>query len=62
MDGSREAIPGKDGEIPMLMFKGVAYGPCCFCDDWFPIEEQSWSYELQGWVCYEHILFSRRDR
>ena len=47
---------------PMLMIEGVAYGPCCFCDNWYPVEEQCWSYDLQAWVCFEHILFSRRDR
>ena len=46
----------------MLMIKGVACEPCCFCDDWVPITEQSWSYELQGWVCYLHILYATRDR
>jgi hypothetical protein len=46
----------------MRMIEGVAYGPCCFCESWYKVEEQHWSYELQGWVCYEHILFARRDR
>jgi hypothetical protein len=46
----------------MLMIEGVEYSPCGFCDAWYPTEEQCWSYELQARVCYEHILFFRRDR
>jgi hypothetical protein len=30
----------------MRMIEGVAYGPCGFCDHWYPVEEQSWSYDL----------------
>ena len=47
---------------PMRMIEGVEYSPCGFCDNLYPIEEQCWSYELQAWVCYAHILFFRRDR
>jgi hypothetical protein len=46
----------------MFMIEGVEYSPCGFCYNLYPIEEQCWSYDLQAWVCYEHILFSRRDR
>ena len=33
------------------MIEGVAYGPCGFCDTWYSLEEQCWSYDLQAWVC-----------
>lgn len=46
----------------MQMIEGVEYSPCGFCDKLYPIEEQYWSYDLHCWVCYEHILFFRRDR
>ena len=63
--------PGPDGRTvhalltigpAMLMIEGVEYSPCGFCHNLYPIEEQCWSYDLQAWVCYEHILFFRRDR
>ena len=47
---------------PMLMIEGVAYGPCGYCRNWYPIEEQCWSYDLQAWVCYEHTFVLRPDR
>ena len=59
---SRDATPWERTVRPMLMIEGVAYGPCGFCDTWYSLEEQCWSYDLQAWVCYEHILFFRRDR
>ena len=46
----------------MLMIEGVAYGPCGYCRNWYPIEEQCWSYDLQAWVCYEHTFVLRPDR
>jgi hypothetical protein len=47
---------------PMLMIEGVEYGPCGICHNWYPIEEQCWSYNYHAWVCYEHIFVLRRDR
>jgi len=41
----------------MLMIEGVEYGPCGICHTWYPIEEFAWSYNLQAWVCVEHIAF-----